>query len=458
MQVIPVGRRAALVEVDDAGQALSLALWARCPRRRRRRGAGRGHRADRRCRRPRRTARPAHGLDAGGGCAARRARRGRRDLRRRRTWRWSRRPWGIDARARWSPGTRRREYVVAFCGFAPGFAYLHRAARAACDVPRPGHAAPRVPAGSVALAGPWTGDLSDRLARWLAAARDAPTRRCGTSRREQPALLPPGTRVRFRDAAVSLRRTRSLDPGALATVQDRGRPGLGAPRGAARRARWTRRPPRWPTGWSATTRTRRCWRRRSAGSGSGPEAALWLAVTGAPCDGPGRRPAGRLRRPGVRRRRREVAARPGPRRGAVLPGGRGRDRRAGRCSARGRPTPSAWVGPPRLAAGDGAAASGAPHGDAAATTTRRGPAAPGAAAAARRARATTGSPPDAVERAVRARRTPSPPDSNRVGLRLTGAAAGAARDGRAAERGDGARRGAGAAGRAAGGVAARTTR
>ena len=29
MQVSPVGRRAALVEVDDAGQALSLAPWAR---------------------------------------------------------------------------------------------------------------------------------------------------------------------------------------------------------------------------------------------------------------------------------------------------------------------------------------------------------------------------------------------------------------------------------------------
>ena len=77
--------------------------------------------------------------------------------------------------------------------------------------------------------------------------------------RDEPALLPPGTRVRF---VASDERSTVLDPGALTTVQDRGRHGyahLGVPaRGRPRRAR----PRRWPTGWSATPRTRPCWRPR----------------------------------------------------------------------------------------------------------------------------------------------------------------------------------------------------
>ena len=32
--------------------------------------------------------------------------------------------WGDDARTRWSPAHAAIEYVAAFCGFAPGFAYL----------------------------------------------------------------------------------------------------------------------------------------------------------------------------------------------------------------------------------------------------------------------------------------------------------------------------------------------
>ena len=45
--------------------------------------------------------------------------------------------------------------VSAFCGFAPGFAYL--SGRSTVAVPRLATPRTRVPAGSVALAGPWCG-------------------------------------------------------------------------------------------------------------------------------------------------------------------------------------------------------------------------------------------------------------------------------------------------------------
>ena len=87
------------------------------------------------------------------------------------------------------------EFVVAFCGFSPGFAY--------CTGLSPEHSVPRldsprtkVPAGSVGLAGEFTGiyptaspggwQLIGRtdLVLWDEGA-------------DQPATLPPGTRVRF---------------------------------------------------------------------------------------------------------------------------------------------------------------------------------------------------------------------------------------------------------------------
>lgn len=90
------------------------------------------------------------------------------------------------------------EHEVAFCGFAPGFAYCaglpeHLA------VPRRHDPRPRVPAGSVAVADRWTGvyptaspggwQLLGRtdLGLWDVAC-------------DQPATLAPGTRVRFVEA------------------------------------------------------------------------------------------------------------------------------------------------------------------------------------------------------------------------------------------------------------------
>ncbi|MCG7208011.1 5-oxoprolinase subunit B family protein [Streptomyces arenae] len=87
------------------------------------------------------------------------------------------------------------EFTVAFCGFAPGFGYL-TGLPARYDVPR--RATPRtaVPAGAVALAGPYTGVYP----------RSSPGgwQLIGTTEavlwdhaRVPAALLAPGTRVRF---------------------------------------------------------------------------------------------------------------------------------------------------------------------------------------------------------------------------------------------------------------------
>lgn len=91
---------------------------------------------------------------------------------------------------------------AGFLGFAPGFAYLVAGSDADADsawtleVPRLATSRPRVPTGSVGLAGPYSAVYP----------RESPGgwRLIGTTdtvlwdeRRDPPALLPPGTRVRF---------------------------------------------------------------------------------------------------------------------------------------------------------------------------------------------------------------------------------------------------------------------
>ncbi|MCX4861928.1 5-oxoprolinase subunit PxpB [Streptomyces canus] len=91
------------------------------------------------------------------------------------------------------------EFTVAFCGFAPGFGYL-TGLPARYDVPR--RATPRtaVPAGSVALAGPYTGvyPRSSPGGWQLIGTTDAVL---WDHARVPAALLSPGTRVRFVGAA-----------------------------------------------------------------------------------------------------------------------------------------------------------------------------------------------------------------------------------------------------------------
>ncbi len=102
--------------------------------------------------------------------------------------------WGTD-RAGVAQRHGSIEFVAAFCGFAPGFSYLS-GLPADLAVPRLDSPRARVPAGAVALAGEWCGVYPTAspggwriIGRTDAVLWDAD--------RDRPALLAPGTRVRF---------------------------------------------------------------------------------------------------------------------------------------------------------------------------------------------------------------------------------------------------------------------
>ena len=106
--------------------------------------------------------------------------------------------WGCDVAevVRRHTGDR---WTVAFCGFAPGFGYLvadeggHH-----WDVPRRDVPRTRVPAGSVGLAGPYTGAYQRASpGGWQLVGRT--TLELFDATREPPALLTPGRPVRFVD-------------------------------------------------------------------------------------------------------------------------------------------------------------------------------------------------------------------------------------------------------------------
>jgi KipI family sensor histidine kinase inhibitor len=87
------------------------------------------------------------------------------------------------------------EWTVAFCGFAPGFAYL-TGGDPALRVPRRQIPRTAVPAGSVGLADGFTGAYPRRMpGGWQLIGRTDAV--LWDLDRDQPALLPPGTRVRF---------------------------------------------------------------------------------------------------------------------------------------------------------------------------------------------------------------------------------------------------------------------
>ena len=141
-----------------------------------------------------------------------------------------------------------RPWTVAFTGFAPGFAYL-AGGDPALDVPRRDVPRTVIPAGSVALAGRFSGIYPraspggwQLLGRTPLAMWDL--------RRDAPALLHPGMRVQFVDAgpgaapragaqpdgnfvSTAARALEVITPGALTVVVDLGRPGRSA-QGVAR--------------------------------------------------------------------------------------------------------------------------------------------------------------------------------------------------------------------------------
>lgn len=91
-------------------------------------------------------------------------------------------------------------WTVGFCGFAPGFAYLV-AGDPRLAIPRRADPRTKVPAGSVALAGEFSGIYPrESPGGWqLIGTTDAVT---WDLDRNPPALLIPGTRVQFREVTA----------------------------------------------------------------------------------------------------------------------------------------------------------------------------------------------------------------------------------------------------------------
>jgi len=89
----------------------------------------------------------------------------------------------------------RAEYVVGFLGFAPGFAYL-LGGDERLGVERRAEPRERVPAGSVGLAGPYSGIYPrESPGGWQLIG--STTAVLFDATRDSPALLSPGDRVRF---------------------------------------------------------------------------------------------------------------------------------------------------------------------------------------------------------------------------------------------------------------------
>jgi len=90
-----------------------------------------------------------------------------------------------------------RPWTVGFCGFAPGFAYLV-GGDPRLEVPRRSEPRTSVPAGAVALAGPFSGVYPrSSPGGWQVIGHTAAA--LWDVGRQPPALLHPGARVRFLD-------------------------------------------------------------------------------------------------------------------------------------------------------------------------------------------------------------------------------------------------------------------
>lgn len=114
--------------------------------------------------------------------------------------------WGVGA-DEVSGLHSRTAFRVAFCGFAPGFGYLTGLPER-LHVPRRTTPRTKVPAGALALAGPYTGVYPrPSPGGWQLIGRMVDPAALWDPARDPAALLGPGTRVRFVPAAVPVPRT-----------------------------------------------------------------------------------------------------------------------------------------------------------------------------------------------------------------------------------------------------------
>ncbi len=104
-----------------------------------------------------------------------------------------------------------REYMVAFCGFAPGFGYLV-GGDPALHVPRRKTPRTRIPAGSVGLAGNFSGVYPQISPGGWQLIGTTPVKMWDLAR-TPPAYVQPGYRVRFTDLAATKRHI-SIPPAA----------------------------------------------------------------------------------------------------------------------------------------------------------------------------------------------------------------------------------------------------
>ncbi|MFN3506466.1 MAG: 5-oxoprolinase/urea amidolyase family protein [Allorhizobium sp.] len=102
------------------------------------------------------------------------------------------------------------EYTVAFCGFAPGFGYLV-GGDPALHVPRRQSPRTKIPAGSVALAGEFSGVYPQASPGGWQIIGTTPIKMWDLTR-EPPALFQPGYRVRFFDLAKRAQTTTVITP------------------------------------------------------------------------------------------------------------------------------------------------------------------------------------------------------------------------------------------------------
>ena len=192
-----------------------------------------------------------------------------------------------SGRERGRPATSGCAWRVAFCGFAPGFAYLVGGdrARSPCRAGTcPGRGSRRVrwrwrPGTAPSTPGSRPGGWQ-LIGRCPVPVWDLAADATGAAATRSGGPLRPRRRSGMSRGDRTPRELEVLDGGPMTTIQDQGRPGLAA-------SAWGRPVPRtgprrrWPTAWSRTAPMRRCSKSTLGGLWLRAGSACTLALSGA---------------------------------------------------------------------------------------------------------------------------------------------------------------------------------